>query len=233
MTKRRLIVPVLLALLLPAAVWAAAPDLPPGTLVEYPVPGASNDTLVEILSGDGGWADLDRQLGQIIAGRNYSVLGFDCYKYFDRTRSPEETARDFISVLKYYQAAWHKEKVVLIGFSFGAAVLPFILSRLPEDLSATVDLVVLLSAARYANWEIHWGDWMHDQPHKSARSILPEMAKAKPRRLLCIYGHAEADQSLCTELSARDGESLELPGDHHFDGDYDHLASLILQRVRP
>ncbi len=224
---------VLASLLCGPALAQSPPELPPGSLVEYPVPGGGKDTLVVILSGDGGWADLDKQLAEIVAGRDYSVLGFDCYKYFNRTRSPEETTVDFQAALDHYMMIWHKRRVVLIGFSFGAAVLPFIMARLPEPEVSRVDLTVLLSPGRYANWEIHWGDWLHDKPHASARPTLPEMAGVKTNRLLCVYGHDDAPNSLCTQLSGPAGEILELPGDHHFDKNYDHLASLILDRVRP
>ncbi len=206
------------------------PELPKDTLVEYPVPGAGGD-LVVILSGDGGWADLDRQLGIRMAARGLSVLGFDCMKYFWQTRSPEETARDIDAVVEHYLSAWGKQRLVLIGYSFGAAVEPFVLARLPDALRAKLALAVLLGPATYANWEIHWGDWLHDQPHASARPVAAELAKIGGIRILCVYGALEAKGSLCPTLAKGTAELLELPGGHHFDEDYVKLADLILQRV--
>lgn len=207
------------------------PSLPKGTLVEYPTPDASQRDLAVILSGDGGWADLDRQLGTLLAGRGMSVVGFDCMKYFWDTRSPEDTARDVSAVLDAYLKAWNKDRVILIGFSFGAAVLPFILSRMPDELKGKVALATMLGANTYANWEIHWGDWLHDEPHKSARPLMPELAKLSGVRLLCVYGTEEAKTSVCPGLAGNGIDVLELPGGHHFDGNYGALADKILAHV--
>jgi type IV secretory pathway VirJ component len=210
---------------------AAAPVLPMGTLIEYRSGDETNRDLAFILSGDGGWADLDRQLGTLLAGRGISVVGFDCMKYFWDTRSPDETARDVNATVAAYLKAWNKDRVILIGFSFGAAVLPFVLSRMPETLKPKLALATMLGANSYANWEIHWGDWLHDQPHKSARPLAPELTNLNDIRLLCVYGADEAKDSICPGLAKSNVDVLELPGGHHFDGNYNNLADQILRRA--
>lgn len=207
------------------------PALPAGTLIENRTPDDGNRDLAVILSGDGGWADLDRQLGTVLAARGISVLGFDCMKYFWDTRSPDATARDVNATLAAYLKAWHKDRLVLIGFSFGAAVLPFVLTRMDDPLKSRVALAAMLGSNTYANWEIHWGDWLHDEPHKSALPVLPELAKVQGVRTLCVYGAEEEANSVCPTLPAGTAEVLRLPGGHHFDGNYEALASQILRRV--
>lgn len=224
---------LLLALLTLSAPAAAesTPPLPDGTVVEYRAGDGTNRDLAVILSGDGGWADLDRQLGTILVGRGTSVIGFDCRKYFNQTRNPEQTAKDIDTVIRSYLKAWDKDRLVLVGFSFGAAVLPFVLARMPDDLRDKVVLATLLGSNTYANWEVHWGDWLHDQPHDSARPVAPELAKVKGVRTLCVWGADEAKSSLCPTLPPSSAELLELPGGHHFDGNYTALAEQILRRV--
>jgi type IV secretory pathway VirJ component len=210
---------------------AGAADLPKGTLVELRGSAAGNHDLALIISGDGGWADLDKQLGTLLAARGTSVLGFDAMKYFWETRSPDDTARDVSAALATTLKTWDKQRLILIGYSFGGAVMPFVLSRLPEELRRKVTLVVLLSTATYANWEIHWGDWLHDQPHQGARPVLPELARVEGLRLLCVYGAEESADSLCPTLPAGKAELLKLPGGHHFDENYPALAEQILRRL--
>jgi len=220
-----------LALLLPLAAQAA--PLPKDTLVELRSSDSSNHDLAVILSGDGGWADLDKQVGNSMVARGTSVLGIDCYKYFNATRSPEETAADLNAAIAATAKSWNKDRVILVGYSFGAAVLPFMLSRMPEDLKSKLALSVMLGSNTYANWEIHWGDWLNDKPHDSARPVLPELAKLHGLKLLCVYGAEEADHSVCLQMPAGTAEVLKLPGGHHFDENYPKLAELILARALP
>jgi type IV secretory pathway VirJ component len=231
---KSLVLCVLALTLLPRAAGAqpaALPDLPKGTVIEYPAGVGANRDLAVILSGDGGWADLDRQLGTLLVARGTSVVGFDCMKYFWETRSPDETARDITATITRYLKDWNKDRVILVGFSFGAAVLPFILSRMPDSLKPKLALAAMLGANSYANWEIHWGDWLHDQPHKSARPLAPELAKLSEIRLLCVYGADEAKESVCPDLPKDRIEVLALPGGHHFDGNYNTLTDQILRRL--
>jgi len=214
-----------------AALAQSAPSLPKGTVVEYRAGETANRDLALIISGDGGWADLDRQVGNRLVARGTSVVGFDAMKYFNDTRSPDQTARDVDATLAYYLKAWDKDRIVLVGFSFGASVMPFVLNRMPEPLKSKVALTALLAPGTYANWEIHWGDWLHDKPHDSALQLAPEMSKLSGVKLLCVYGADEAASSLCPTLPAAAAEILKLPGGHHFDENYPSLADQILRRV--
>ena len=210
---------------------AGVPLLPKGTLVEYRAGDGANRDLAMILSGDGGWADLDRQLGVLLVGRGTSVIGFDCMKYFWDTRSPDETARDINATLAAYLKAWDKDRLLLIGFSFGAAVLPFVLSRMPETMTPKVALAVMLGATLTPTGKSTGENWLHDQPHKSVRPVGPEVAKVRGVKLLCIYGADEAQDALCPSLPSGEAEILQLPGGHHFDGNYPALADQILRHV--
>lgn len=66
-------------------------DLP---LVEFPVAAGDKDVLAVILSGDGGWADLDGQFGLAFQQQGVATVGLDCLKYFCRAREPDAAAND-------------------------------------------------------------------------------------------------------------------------------------------
>jgi type IV secretory pathway VirJ component len=57
---------------------------------------------------------------------------------------------------------------------------------------------------------------------------MPELEKIKNIPILCVYGEAEQD-SVCARKEL-DGivSRVELNGGHHFDGDYQHTADLII-----
>ena len=126
-----------LATLAAWSVWAQQPadtkvdDLP---LVEVPAPDSNTDTLCVIVSGDGGWAAIDKGISAALAKQGIPVVGLNALKYFWSARTPDQSAKDLERILRHYLAAWKKQKVLLVGYSFGADVIPFMATRLPDDL---------------------------------------------------------------------------------------------------
>lgn len=223
---------VLALLIVPARVQAgvvpAAGKLP---VVELPVVHASNDVLAVILSGDGGWADLDRDFGYAFQQQGVATLGVDCLKYFWKRREPDEVSRALEATLRHYLEAWHKRRLLLVGYSFGAGWLPFLVNRLPPDLRARVTLVTLLAPLNFANVEIKMGDWLTDVRRAGALEV-PGEAQRLRLPVLCVYGAEQAQESACPTLNGANMQLLRMPGGHHFDHEYAPIEHRILREAR-
>ena len=206
---------------------APVKDLP---LVEVPATGAPRDLMAVILSGDGGWASIDRQIGDALAGQGVAVVGLNSLKYFWTKRTPDGAAADLERILRYYPPTWHKRKVMLIGYSLGADVLPFMANRLPKELLAEVPLVALLAPGTSVSFEFHLSDWIWTAPQSQGRPILPEVEKLRGTKILCFYGNEETD-SLCPKLSSDLATAVVLPGGHHFGENYGAIAERILRET--
>ena len=195
-------------------------------IVEVPVeqPGKR---FVVLLSGDGGWAGIDKSLGNAFAARGVPVAGVDSLRYFWSARTPDELAADLDRVIRYYAAHWGRGDVLLVGYSQGADVLPFALNRLPAATRASVRLTALLGPGQKAAFEFHVSNWIGPG---GDRPIAPEALKLAAADTLCIYGLEEKD-SLCPELAPGHARVEPLKGGHHFGGDYDALAGLILDAM--
>jgi type IV secretory pathway VirJ component len=213
------------------AAGAATPvaDLP---LVEVPAAEPAGDLLAVVISGDGGWASLDREVAGVLAARGVPVVGLDSLQYFWTRRTPDEAGAALERLLDHYLAAWRKRSVILIGYSRGANVLPFMASRLPTRLRRSVVLIALLGPGRTAELEFHVADWVVDRDRPGAQPLLPEVAKLRGTKLLCVYG-AEEEASLCPTLPEGTAVLDRRPGAHHFGGDYAALAEKILAEARP
>ncbi len=215
-----------------AGATAAAKNAPAVTglpLVEVPTRVPGGRTLAVILSGDGGWAGIDRDVAGALAAKGIPVVGWNSLQYFWTARKPDEAARDLERIVRHYLAAWDKSDVLLIGYSFGADVLPFFADRLPADLLERVRLVALLGPGKTADFEFHVTDWLGGG--STGQPVLPEVRKLGGHPpVLCLYGSKESD-SLCPQISAPLGKAQVLPGAHHFGGDYDALAALILKEA--
>ncbi len=206
-------------------------DLP---LIEVPATVPANNSLVVMVSGDGGWAGLDREVAAALAARGYSVVGLNSLRYFLTRHTPDEAGRDLARILNYYLPQWNKQRVLLIGYSRGADVLPFMASRLPPALRSRVDLIALLGLGRHVDFEFHLSDWLPvaGKEHSTALPIFPEIqALHGGRHVLCIYGQDE-EHSLCRRFTPPLGQTLVLKGGHHFEGAYAHLASVIIDALR-
>ncbi|MGD9763536.1 MAG: virulence factor family protein [Candidatus Binatia bacterium] len=198
-------------------------------LVELPA-AHGGDVMAVIYSGDGGWRDIDKQIGEYLAARGMPVVGVDSLRYFWRAKAPEQVAHDLERVLAYYGARWHARHVVLIGYSFGAGILPFAYNRLPADARARVIQLSLLGLEHHAPFEFTVTAWLGAAP-VDAPAVLPEVQRLPPGLLQCVYG-AEEEDTVCRESHLPAGEIIRTRGGHHFDGDYKALAERILAGAR-
>jgi type IV secretory pathway VirJ component len=208
---------------LPAAP-AALGDLP---VIEVPAqPGTpGSDTFAIIMSGDGGWAGLDKEVAEALSAHGIPVVGLDSLRYFWSARTAEGLARDTDHMIRYYLSHLAKKRVLLIGYSQGADVLPFAVNRLPVATRRTVALAVLMGMSEHALFEFHVSSWISNDT--TGPLTLPEVSRIVGIPVLCIYGDGDKD-SLCPKLDPTKIRVVKLPGGHHFNGDYAGLAKVIL-----
>jgi type IV secretory pathway VirJ component len=210
----------------PAAV-SDVRDLP---LVVLRANGPSN-TLAIVLSGDGGWADIDRQIGQTLAERGVDVIGFDDRAYLrSGKRDANGVGADIDRVAAHYMSAWNDQRLVLVGYSRGAAFAPFAATRLSPDLRRRLALVAMLGLPEHAGFKYRFSDLWATRSNPKDTPILPELERLRGTNMLCVYGTKE-DESLCREVDPTLVYRVAREGGHHFDGDYRSLTTLILARA--
>jgi type IV secretory pathway VirJ component len=197
-------------------------------IVEVPSKRAG-DTLAVLISGDGGWAGIDKAVAASLAEQGISVVGVDSLRYFWKERTPQSAAADVDRIVQHYLDAWDRKDVVLIGYSQGADVLPFIVNRLPAQTRARVRLAAMLGLGESAVFEFHLGNWLSSSD--DGLPIAPELQRMSNVRGLCVYND-EGDESSCPAAASTTLRAVSLPGGHHFGGDYDRVAALILRELR-
>ena len=210
-----------------AAGSAGTGELP---LVELPAAGRS-PLMAVILSGDGGWRDIDKSIADYFQRQGVPVVGLDSLRYFWSRKTPEQTASDLAKVLKTYRTRWHADKVALIGYSFGADVLPFVYNRLAASEQAHIGAVALLGLARATDFEIHVQGWMGQSVGGDALRVGPEIERMPRGLVQCYYGEEDAE-SACRGLDPNGVEGVRTLGGHHFGGDYDQISRQILDGFR-
>ena len=180
-----------------------------------------------IVTGDGGWAGLDRGVADALTASGMRVVGFSTLKFFWHKQTAEAAAQAIARVIAHYGAGDAQARFVVIGYSFGASLVPVVVNRLPEAARARVDAGVMISPDDTAVFEIHVGDWFGSTRHDDAMPIAPEVARSTVP-LLCVHG-AEEDDSACPKMPR--ARAIALPGGHHYDGDYAALGAAVLANL--
>ena len=202
-------------------------------LVELPVAQASSAPMVVFLSGDGGWAALDKGLSAELQRHGMPVVGWSSLSYYWQKKTPAQATRDLVRILDDYQARWGRQRWLLVGFSFGAEIVPFVINRLPDAYRNSLVGAVMLSPSTASDFEIHVSDMV---VHGEAGSYptQPEVKAIHSLPLLCVQG-AEDDSPvrLCPRLQQTNVRTVTLPGAHHFDDDYGALFQSIAAHLPP
>lgn len=187
----------------------------------------AKDSLAIILTGDGGWAAIDKNIAKILAAKGIPTVALDSLSYFWKARTPEETAADIEAVITQYLEKWNKKNVMLIGYSFGADVLPFVANRLTTEAQHKVSLIALLGMGQTAAFEFRLSSWMNSDTHPNRLPLLPEIAKMKWANSICIYGVDDVAAN-CSPTAELGVKIISMTGDHHFDEKYDELVQHII-----
>ena len=179
-----------------------------------------------VLSGDGGWRDLDRQVAGLLQGAGVPTVGLDSLRWFWSARTPGETGAELARLIDLYTDRWDVAKVILVGYSFGADVLPDAYLAMPPEARAKVAQISLLGLAAQADWQITVSGWL-GKASSTAKPIGPALAQLPPALIQCFYGEEE-DDTACPTLDGTAAEIVRTRGGHHFDGNYQALAQRIL-----
>ncbi|MEO7964667.1 MAG: AcvB/VirJ family lysyl-phosphatidylglycerol hydrolase [Gemmatimonadaceae bacterium] len=202
----------------------------PVTLVPSHIKGSD---LALLITGDGGYVAADRRLAEALTKSGVRVVARDARAYLSRKHSPDEAAADAARLLRRSLAAWKRQRVLLIGYSRGADIMPFIANRLPSALRERVDLIAMLSPASRASFKFHWRVLLFDTVRPTDLPVLPELERLRGEQIRCVYGEKEKEQ-FCPSLDSGLVHVVEREGSNRIAADdAPELARLILTGRRP
>ncbi|WP_144576740.1 lysyl-phosphatidylglycerol hydrolase AcvB [Agrobacterium sp. DE0009] len=190
------------------------------------------DTMAVIYSGDGGWRDLDEEVGSALQKQGVPVIGVDALRYFWKEKEPKEVASDLARIIETYRKEWKVRNVVLIGYSFGADIIPATYNLLPDRVKSSVAQLSLLGLSNEVDFEISVQGWLGVAGEGKGGKTVDDIAKIDPKLVQCVYGTEEEDEDPCPGLKAKGVETIGIEGGHHFDEDYEALAKRIVTSLK-
>ena len=180
--------------------------------------------VVIFLSGDGGWAAIDEKLSAYLAAHGVSVIGISSLRYFWNSKTPQQTGAELLRVAAAFEGA--NLSLFLGGYSFGAEVTPFVLETWSEADRRKVSGQVLIGPGETASFEISPLDWVF-RAKGTPRRVADEVRNLRVPTF-CLAGQQEEARDTACDDIAGEGESVKLPGSHHFNGKYDDVGRVVL-----
>ncbi|MBE0651632.1 MAG: virulence factor [Bacteroidales bacterium] len=184
--------------------------------------------LVFSISGDGGWKGFIHGLSIDLSKDGMPTVGLDALSYFWKQKTRDQVAADVSSIVSHYLTEWHRKSFILVGYSFGADVIPFVVNRLPEQLKNKLDMIVLLSPDAHADFEFHFASWF-DRSSSEAYPVLPELQRMQHINTLVFFGQQEKDH-LAFELP-KEFKVVFVAGGHGYENNHAHISQVIVNTL--
>jgi type IV secretory pathway VirJ component len=189
----------------------------------------STKPLIFYISGDGGFNKFSTSFMQTLNKQGYAVIGLDAKDYFWHKKKPQDAANAIEADINEINKKWKKQNIILIGYSFGADVAPFMLTRFSSGMAAKVNHIILLSPSSKTDFEIHvlqmlgWG--------KDSGESVPAEINRISVSVAIITGDDENEFPF-GELTIKNKRLIKMPGGHHYDGNVDALCRQIILQTK-
>ncbi|MDH2435487.1 AcvB/VirJ family lysyl-phosphatidylglycerol hydrolase [Pokkaliibacter sp. MBI-7] len=191
--------------------------------VDVPIEGKPHAVAV-VYSGDGGWHDLDKVIGEWLGKNGYAVVGVDTLNSFWSSKEPRSVAKDLKKIVHRIDPT-DSLPVLIVGYSFGADVFPFAWPELDPALKSRIQLVSLLAPGYHTAFHVSVEGWLGID--HGDHDVVPAIAALPAEKVLCVYGSEDKDDTSCMAPELKQISVIETSGDHHFDEDYPALAARI------
>ncbi|MGJ7031419.1 AcvB/VirJ family lysyl-phosphatidylglycerol hydrolase [Niabella hirudinis] len=181
--------------------------------------------LVLYISGDGGFNSFTNDFCNGISQAGYAVTALNSRSYFWDKKTPEQAGADLTAYLEAALKNRPNRQLLIIGYSFGADVMPFILNRLGTPAKGHVLRTILLAPSATTDFVIRISD-MWGSAKKRSMDVVAEINRAAGQRIVAIL---PGDDKNFPVPAVKSGsfKAVVLKGGHHFGGDTAGLVKIV------
>jgi type IV secretory pathway VirJ component len=204
-----------------AAAWlplAAAVALPQagtqptnGLPLKAVAPDSAGAQLVLILSGEAGRGPFEDALAAEFARSGAGAVVLDARSYLASAKTADTLASDVATIVRTYGARWHRSELIVVGYSRGADLAPFLANRLPGGLPTRLAEVAMVSPSGRATFELSLRDVVRTRARATDLPVMPELERLRGRAILCLYAGDER-MAFCPRVDASLARVVRHPG---------------------
>ena len=188
---------------------------------------SADKPLVFYISGDGGYTSFSEDVCKAINKAGYKITSLNSKSYFDDKKNPQQTTDD---IVKYLNDQFNKRKdqqFILIGYSFGADITPFVVNLFPDSIKKKLISVILLSPSTSTDFETHVWDKL-GLKKKRSMDVVTEVNKLGAMKTTIIFGNDDVDFPI-NSIKLKNYSYELLPGGHHYEGNTDEVARTMMK----
>jgi len=183
--------------------------------------------LVFYISGDGGYTSFSEGVCATINKAGYMVASLNSKSYFDDKKTPRQTTDDIVNYLNDQFNKRKDQQFILIGYSFGADITPFVVNLFPDSIKKKLISVILLSPSTSTDFETHVWDKL-GWKKKRSMDVVAEVNKLGTIKTTIILGNDDDDFPI-NSIRLKNYVHELLPGGHHYEGNTDEVAKTVMK----
>ena len=185
--------------------------------------------LIVYLSGDGGFNSFSDALCKDLAKNDYEVLAINSNAYFKKKKTPLEASTFLESQIRKYVTDRINPNIILLGYSFGADVIPFIYTIGSATITKTTSKIMLLAPSPTTDFEIHLLD-MLDMNGTYKMDVAAEINKITTLPIYVVAGSKTEFPS--AKIKNKNTRVTIVNGNTHFNKNPDAILPIIYQTLK-
>ncbi len=187
---------------------------------------AAEKTLVVFITGDGGYNNFAKSLLQHFDKDGFDRLIFDSKKFFWKKKTPREASENFEKYINLYLENSKCDNIYIIGHSFSAGVLPFIIHHFSDALQKKIRHATYLSPDRYASLEVTLSTMLNLKQKANEYEVLPEAINLKSISSTYVFCK-EGELDLASVFEKAGLPVTRLDGPHNYNRNFQAIYQAI------
>ncbi|MVA27195.1 hypothetical protein GOZ92_22430 [Agrobacterium vitis] len=171
----------------------------------------TKNTVAIFYSGDAGWQNIDEEIANYLQTEGIPVVGVNSLRYFWSERSPSGTAADLGHLIDVYTKLFGVQNVLLVGYSFGADVMPASFNRLTHEQRMQVKQISLLALSHQVDYVVSLRGWLQLETEGKGGNPLNDLTSIDPTIVQCMYGRDDRNNA-CPSLRQTGAEVIGFSG---------------------
>lgn len=194
--------------------------------------GNPDKPMIFYISGDAGFNTFSKDLGKNLQLQGYDVYALNTKQYFWNGKTPEIAAQDVSRFLNAKDENRRNKNIILLGFSYGADVLPFIYNRLDENIKQKISKTIIIGPSKFNDFKIHLTDYLGAESN-SGYPVIPEINNTKNIPMLLILSDFEFKYFPYQQITRQNAyfKMMHIHGDHHFGGNTKMLSQVLAKYI--